>query len=110
MNCKFYLDGLCNAHYHGYKCPFDNEQQLDCEDYLTETNCECDDAIDIDFKCPVCGSFTTIHVSPKTLQLYRSGFARIQDIFPELTADEREVIQSGICNKCWNEKSIDEED
>ena len=110
MTCKHYSNGLCDAHFDGYKCPFDNEQQLDCEDYLTETNCECDDAIDIDFKCPICGSFTTVHVSPRKLHMYRSGSAKIQDVFPELTADEREVIQSGICNKCWNEMFPDEED
>lgn len=110
MTCKYYSNGLCNTHFGDYKCPFDNEQQLDCEDYLTKTNCECDDAIDINIKCPICGSFTTVHVSPKKLHMYRSGSTKIQDVFPELTADEREVIQSGICYGCWNEMFPDEED
>lgn len=110
MDCKFYLYGLCIAHGHGYKCPFDNEQQLDCEDYLTEMNCECDDEIDIDIKCPVCGSFTTVHISPRKLHLCRSGSVRIQDLFPELAPNEREVIQRGICNRCWNDRFTDGKD
>lgn len=110
MGCKFYLGGLCNAHFCGYKCPFDNEQQLDCEDYLTEMNCECDDEIDIDIKCSLCSSFTTVHISPRKLHMYRSGSARIQDLFPELAPSEREVIQRGICNRCWNDMFANGED
>jgi hypothetical protein len=40
----------------------------------------------------------------------QGGFA--QDCFPYLTADQREFLISGICNKCWDDmfKEDDEAD
>jgi hypothetical protein len=26
---------------------------------------------------------------------------RVQDVFPNATAEDREVVLTGICNKCW---------
>lgn len=61
-------------------------------------------------KCPICGKVNVLEVDETKLMIYKSGLGKIQDIFPELTCEQRELIQSGICNTCWNETFADEED
>lgn len=51
--------------------------------------------------CPVCEEVST-------LEVFRSGFdswmdgAFVQDAFPELSADERELLISGTHSDCWD--------
>lgn len=51
-------------------------------------------------KCPFCGNEQEIEVSTKGLEDYRNG-ALIQHAFPELDANMRELIMTGICNDCF---------
>lgn len=51
-------------------------------------------------KCPFCGKEQEIEVSTKGLEEYRNG-TLIQHAFPELDADTRELIMTGICNDCF---------
>lgn len=51
--------------------------------------------------CPMCGKTTEIEVEEKGYKLWKQG-ARIQDALGTLTADQREMLISGICPVCWD--------
>jgi hypothetical protein len=51
--------------------------------------------------CPICGETHEINVYATDLAAYMNG-ALVQDAFPYLNADEREMIISGICPRCWD--------
>ena len=59
-------------------------------------------------QCPMCGKTSTIKLDAKKTKLFGAGMkaykngALIQNAFPFLTADERELLISGICSKCWS--------
>ena len=59
--------------------------------------------------CPFCGRHQEVIVNEIDYALYQAG-VRVQDAFPYLSADEREIIISGICPKCWDELFKSEED
>ena len=44
-----------------------------------------------------------LNVTHKQLALYAEGEALIQNVFPDLNADEREFIKTGITPKEWAE-------
>jgi hypothetical protein len=46
----------------------------------------------------------TLNVTYAQLTAYQKGEALIQDIFPQLNADEREFILNGITPDEWKEK------
>lgn len=50
-------------------------------------------------KCPFCGAETVINVPVEGIKKYKDG-ALIQNAFPNMTAEEREVLISGICFEC----------
>jgi len=54
-------------------------------------------------KSPVSLKIQSMHLDISELQWtrYLRGDGLIQDIFPNLTADEREFIKSGITNEEW---------
>ena len=52
--------------------------------------------------CPLCGRVTEISVRTEDYARYQAG-ALAQDAFPYLSADEREMLISGICPTCWDE-------
>lgn len=51
--------------------------------------------------CPFCGKTSYVVVPEKGFQDWQAG-ALIQDAMPELSADERELLISGICPECWD--------
>lgn len=51
--------------------------------------------------CYHCGIKNQILLYTEDLDKYRDG-AFIQDAFPYLNADDREIIQTGIHSECWN--------
>ena len=51
--------------------------------------------------CPFCGEMHEVHVNEDDYWDWQDG-ALVQDAFPYLTADEREMLISGICPKCWD--------
>ena len=52
--------------------------------------------------CPMCGKLThkELDVTVDQLLRYERGTELIQEVFPDLTADEREFIMSGYCDEC----------
>ena len=50
--------------------------------------------------CPNCNQGNSIEVDLKKYQQWKSGML-IQQVFPELSLDEREALQSGYHPECW---------
>ena len=50
-------------------------------------------------KCPICGRESEVMVTIDEYLAYQEG-ALAKDVFPNLSAEEREMIISGICIKC----------
>lgn len=66
--------------------------------------------------CPFCGGVNEVPVNEDDYWDWQDG-ALVQDAFPYLSADEREMLISGVCPKCWEkafgeygEEDEDEED
>lgn len=57
--------------------------------------------ISIVTRCPFCGRANFIEVNEIDYLDYDDGM-KVQDAFPYLSADEREMLISGICPDCWN--------
>lgn len=55
--------------------------------------------------CPFCGHANEIAVNEEDYFDWAFDGALVQDAFPYLSADEREMLISGICPTCW-EKSF----
>lgn len=53
--------------------------------------------------CPMCGEQIGIPVTEEQFNEYYSPNRRhIQDIFPELNPEIREMLISGCCPECWD--------
>ena len=52
--------------------------------------------------CPFCGEYHAVEVEAMDLFLYRHHGVLAQNAFPYLSANEREIIISGICPACWD--------
>ena len=52
-------------------------------------------------KCPICGKINKLEVDDTAFMAYKAGVGKIQHLFPDLKPEERELIQTGICNTCW---------
>lgn len=53
-------------------------------------------------KCPICNKVNVIEINVHNLMLYKSGLGKVQDLFPDLSENERELILTGVCDTCWN--------
>ena len=62
----------------------------------------------INTKCPMCGVEHIVMVPEDGIRKYNDG-ALIQDAFPMLTDDEREMLKTGIDHDCWDKLFGDEE-
>lgn len=51
--------------------------------------------------CPMCGHANEVEVNEADYWDWDDGMLA-QDAFPYLSADEREMLISGICPTCWN--------
>lgn len=51
--------------------------------------------------CPFCGHANFIEVNDVDYWAWQNG-ALAQDAFPYFSADERELLISGICPTCWD--------
>lgn len=58
--------------------------------------------------CIGCGRSSTLTVSETGIAKWRGG-ALIQDALPELDADQRELLVSGIHPECWAKMFGDED-
>lgn len=52
-------------------------------------------------QCPFCGHAHEVEVNETDYWDWQDG-ALAQDAFPYLSADEREMLISGIDSECWN--------
>lgn len=55
-------------------------------------------------KCPLCGTEYEMNMTDEQYNKYIEGEDNIQNIFPDWPADEREMLISGICGKCWDQQ------
>ena len=58
------------------------------------------DDVAIDTKCPYCKKTTRLFVREENFIKWRKG-ALVQKAFPEMSADNREMLITGICPTCW---------
>ena len=65
--------------------------------------------ITIETVCPFCGHQNTIMVYADDYERWQAGDLA-QDCFPYLSAEDREMLISGICPKCWDSMFSIEED
>lgn len=56
----------------------------------------------VEVTCVSCKSKHTVLVPTMGYKLWASGQARIQDALPMLSEDERELLMSNICPRCWD--------
>ena len=50
--------------------------------------------------CPFCGHVSTVMADAIDVAHWQNG-ALVQDAMPYLSADEREILMTGICVDCW---------
>lgn len=60
-------------------------------------------------QCPKCGKLSKLTVTKEAMRNWQGGMF-IQNAFPTKTPDERELLMSGFCSKCWNDIFGPEED
>lgn len=58
--------------------------------------------MEISRKCPDCNKFNTVVVNERDYNVWCLGDTNVQDAFPSLSADEREILLTGICGSCWD--------
>ena len=63
----------------------------------------------VEVKCIICGTPHTIVVPTEGYKRWKNREAHIQDALPTLTANERELLMSGICPVCWDKHFSDDE-
>ena len=59
--------------------------------------------------CPFCGQTHEVLVYEDDFFAWQGGKCA-QDAFPYLSADDREMLISGICPKCWDSMFDEEEE
>lgn len=64
----------------------------------------------VEVECLCCKTKHTILVPTAGYKKWASGQAKIQHAMPMLTADERELLMSGICGRCFDKIFEDCED
>ena len=58
--------------------------------------------ISVKTQCPFCGKVRVLENIPRHRFFeWKEGYKNIQDALPELSADDREALMTGICNKCY---------
>ena len=60
--------------------------------------------------CPVCQHVFKVTVPLEGYEQWHEGNLLIQDAMPELTADAREQLITGICEDCWDKLFTKEDD
>ena len=58
----------------------------------------------IPLPCKFCGEVQEVELSQEQINELQSPNRRhVQDIVPELPAEQRELFISGMCGKCWTD-------
>jgi len=58
--------------------------------------------IQLTIPCALCNEIHNIKVTQSELNNYNSGEKNIQFCFPNLSANERELIKTQTCGSCWD--------
>jgi hypothetical protein len=53
-------------------------------------------------RCDVCKAVFELQVDASRYQRWKSGEGYVQTMFPELTSDQRELLLSQTCGKCFD--------
>ena len=59
--------------------------------------------------CAYCSKNYSMPVFKKDLEKYKEGVCNIQECFPYISPEYRELLISGICPECWNNLYNEEE-
>jgi hypothetical protein len=59
-------------------------------------------------RCMICGETAIVELDPQKVEKWRKGI-HVQNVWPEMSADERELLISGTHSECWN-KMFDEQE
>ena len=54
-------------------------------------------------ECRICKNNYVVDVDMEKYTSWKDGSGYIQDIMPELSADDRELLISNTCGNCWIE-------
>lgn len=65
--------------------------------------------VEVDITCKRCKTLHALHVDHAGLYKWHVEKEPIQRVLPTLSADDRELLISSICGKCWDEIFKDEE-
>lgn len=57
--------------------------------------------IELKRNCPSCGLTQVVKVEQEDYDKYQNGM-HVQNAFPYLNAEQRELFITGICPECWN--------
>lgn len=68
-----------------------------------------EDSVLVGKVCPICHELHQVEVSEADYNTWSDG-TLVQDAFPYLSAEEREILVSGICPDCWDSMFSDEEE
>ena len=52
-------------------------------------------------QCKICRKVFTVEISEEAYEMWMNG-VNIQDAAPEMSADDRELLISGFCGKCYD--------
>lgn len=64
--------------------------------------------ISVKVKCPLCKKEYTVDNIPRSgFFEWKEGGKHIQDALPELSADDREALITGVCKTCWDNMFAD---
>jgi hypothetical protein len=56
----------------------------------------------LEVDCRFCGKTVNLVIEQEDFRKYRNNDGLVQDIFPYLSAGEREMLISGMCEDCWD--------
>ena len=52
-------------------------------------------------ECPFCGAESKIAVDPVAYHRWKVVGDLVQNAFPDMSPEDREVLMTGICSACW---------
>lgn len=55
----------------------------------------------LEVDCRVCGKTVNLVIEQEDFRKFKNHEGMVQDIFPYLDEDEREMLISGRCSDCW---------
>ena len=58
--------------------------------------------LDLEIVCPICGEVQYVRVNKEAYNKWKNKEGLIQDLMPELTPEQRELLISGTCGACWD--------